>query len=213
MRSTGTRARTLLLLRITRTSSARTLGFPIWKNKPFYFGDIEANRISISNPDTDQRAHGAGAAGRFLRVTERQPHRSGRADPTLRAEHRRPRAASGLQWSAECVSARIKSTRVAQNILNLYPAPNANGGKLYNNYLVNVGNSDNTVQWDQRLDWNLSAKDQSYVRYSYLHEVRQMACPLGPILDGSGYGGQYDTNLAMNFMGSETHIFTPIADQ
>ncbi len=27
-----------------------TLGFPIWKNKLFYFGDIEANRISISNP-------------------------------------------------------------------------------------------------------------------------------------------------------------------
>src|SRR5246127_916057 len=27
-----------------------TLGFPIWKDKLFYFGDIEANRISISNP-------------------------------------------------------------------------------------------------------------------------------------------------------------------
>src|SRR6202000_2772646 len=27
-----------------------TLGFPIWRNKLFYFGDIEANRISISNP-------------------------------------------------------------------------------------------------------------------------------------------------------------------
>ena len=26
-----------------------TLGLPIWKNKLFYFGDIEANRISISN--------------------------------------------------------------------------------------------------------------------------------------------------------------------
>src|SRR5580692_11594390 len=27
-----------------------TLGFPIWKNKLFYFGDMEVNRISISNP-------------------------------------------------------------------------------------------------------------------------------------------------------------------
>jgi len=29
-----------------------TIGFPIWKNKLFYFGDIEANRISIANPTT-----------------------------------------------------------------------------------------------------------------------------------------------------------------
>ena len=28
-----------------------TLGFPIWRNKLFYFGDIEANRIAISNPN------------------------------------------------------------------------------------------------------------------------------------------------------------------
>ena len=27
-----------------------TLGFPIWKNRLFYFGDMEVNRISISNP-------------------------------------------------------------------------------------------------------------------------------------------------------------------
>ena len=72
-----------------------------------------------------------------------------------------------------------------------------------------MGNSDNIIQWDQRLDWNISAKDQSYVRYSYLHEIKTNGLPLGPILDGSGYGGQYDTNLAMNFMGSETHIFNP----
>ena len=47
------------------------------------------------------------------------------------------------------------------------------------------------------------------MRYSYLHEIKTNGLPLGPVLDGSGYGGQYDTNLAMNFMGSETHIFTP----
>src|SRR6202041_20848 len=28
-----------------------TFGFPIWKNKLFYFGDMEVNRIAISNPN------------------------------------------------------------------------------------------------------------------------------------------------------------------
>ena len=32
---------------------------------------------------------------------------------------------------------------------------------------------------------------------------------IGNPLDGSGYGGEYDVNLAQNFVGSETHIFTP----
>ena len=29
-----------------------TLGLPIWKNKLFYFGDAEANRIAFAVPDT-----------------------------------------------------------------------------------------------------------------------------------------------------------------
>ena len=84
---------------------------------------------------------------------------------------------------------------VTQEILNDYPKPNAGGwnasnystpgsGNMHNNYDVNVPVHDDTWQWDQRLDWNLSAKDQSYVRYSYTHEQLGFAPPLGPILDG-----------------------------
>jgi outer membrane receptor protein involved in Fe transport len=185
-----------------------TLGFPIWKNRLFYFGDIEANRISISNPTPISVPSALERQGNFSELLNgnltgvgapTQLYQPNSADPA------QPLVCNGQQ-NVFCTG---QINTVAQKILNLYPAPNTNGGKLYNNYLVNVGNSDNTVQWDQRLDWNLSAKDQSYVRYSYLHEVKTNGLPLGPILDGSGYGGEYDTNLAMNFMGSETHIFSP----
>ena len=47
---------------------------------------------------------------------------------------------------------------------------------------------DDTFQWDQRLDWNPSAKDQAYARYSYTHEQKRFAPPLGSILDGGGFG-------------------------
>jgi hypothetical protein len=185
-----------------------TLGFPLWKNRLFYFGDMEANRISISNPTPINVPSALERQGNFSELLDgnltgvgapTQLYEPNSADPT------KPLMCNGQQ-NVLCAN---QINTIAQNILNLYPAPNANGGKLYNNYLVNVGNSDNTVQWDQRLDWNLSAKDQSYARYSYLHEIKTNGLPLGPILDGSGYGGEYDTNLAMNFMGSETHIFTP----
>jgi hypothetical protein len=185
-----------------------TLGFPIRKNRLFYFGDIEANRISISNPTPINVPSALERQGNFSELLN--GNLTGVGAPTLlyepnSADPAQPLTCNGQQ-NVFC-SNQINS--VAQKILSLYPTPNANGGKLYNNYLVNVGNADDTVQWDQRLDWNISAKDQSYVRYSYLHEIKANGLPLGPILDGSGYGGQYDTNLAMNFMGSETHIFTP----
>src|SRR5258708_1011941 len=98
---------------------------------------------------------------------------------------------------------------VAQNILKLYPSPNANEGKTFNNYIVNTPTHNNTYQWDQRLDWNISAQDQAYARYSYVHQVTRNGLPLGNPLDGSGYGGEYDVNLAQNFLLSETHFFTP----
>lgn len=185
-----------------------TLGFPLWKNRLFYFGDIEANRISISNPTRINVPSALERQGNFSELLDgsltgvgapTRLYEPNSADPT------KPLVCNGQQ-NVFCAA---QINPVAQKILSLYPSPNANGNKLYNNYLVNLGNTDNTVQWDQRLDWNPSAKDQTYVRYSYLHEIKTNGLPLGPILDGSGYGGEYDTNLAMNFMGSETHIFTP----
>lgn len=185
-----------------------TLGFPIWKNKLFYFGDIEADRISISNPTPINVPTALMKQGNFSELLN--GNLTGVGAPTLlyepnSADPGQPLVCNG-QRNVLCPN---QINPVALKILNMYPAPNANNGKTYNNYIVNVGNTDNTIQWDQRLDWNISAKDQSYVRYSYLHEIKTNGLPLGPILDGSGYGGQYDTNLAMNFMGSETHIFNP----
>jgi hypothetical protein len=185
-----------------------TLGFPIWKNKLLYFGDIETNRISISNPNLINVPSALERQGNFSELLD--GNLTGVGAPTKlyepnTADPHQPLVCNGQQ-NVFCPN-QINS--VAQNILKLYPAPNANNGKLYNNYLVNLGNTDNTFQWDQRLDWNIGSKDQSYARYSYLHEIKTHGLPLGAILDGSGYGGLYDTNLAMNFMGSETHIFTP----
>lgn len=185
-----------------------TLGFPIWKNKLFYFGDIEANRISISNPQLINVPTPLMRQGNFSELLN--GNLTGVGAPTVlyqpnSADPAQPLTCNGQQ-NVLCPS---QINQTALNILNMYPAPNANGGKTFNNYNVNLGNTDNIIQWDQRLDWNINSRDQTYARYSYLHEIKTNGLPLGPILDGSGYGGQYDTNLAMNFMGSETHIFSP----
>jgi hypothetical protein len=185
-----------------------TLGFPIWKNKLFYFGDLEVNRILISNPSIFNIPTALMQQGNFSELLN--PTLTGAGVPTLlyepnSADPAKPLVCNGQQ-NVFCPG---QLNQVALNILKLYPGPNTNGGKVYNNYNTNIKNQDNTFQWDQRLDWNVTTRDQAYVRYSYLHEIKVNGLPLGPILDGSGYGGEYDTNLAENFMGSETHIFTP----
>ena len=110
---------------------------------------------------------------------------------------------------------------VALNILKMYPLPNYGGwnssnnsntstasGQTYNNLLEILPTTNNTVQWDQRLDWDISAKDRAYARYSYSHMYNTFAAPLGPILDGIGsYQGSRQNYMSQNFMLSETHLF------
>ena len=185
-----------------------TLGFPIWKNKLFYFGDIEANRISIGQTNVLSVPTALERQGNFSELLntnltgQSQPvtlYQPNSGDPT------RPLACNG-KANVFCAN---QINPVAQKILNMYPAPNANGGKTYSNLVENVSKDDDTIQWDQRLDWNISSKDQTYARYSYLHDIILNALPLGPVLDGSGYGGEQDFIFSQNFMLSETHIFTP----
>jgi hypothetical protein len=111
---------------------------------------------------------------------------------------------------------------VAKNILSLYPAPNANGwtsanntnsnatGTTYNNYVIATQTLSDPVQWDQRLDWNISARDQAYFRYDYQHNINVYTAPLGPILDGIGSNqGHQQSYLSENAMMSYTHTFSP----
>ena len=185
-----------------------TLGLPILKNRLFYFGDMEANRISIANPETINVPTALMRAGNFSELLS--PSLNNQGVPVQLYEPNsggaQPLVCNGVH-NALCQS---QIDPVAQKIINLYPQPNLGvPGQTYNNYRTNVGRADDTIQWDQRVDWNLSQKDQAYVRYSYAHEIIQHGLPLGPVLDGSGFGGQTDTNLAQNFMLSETHVFSP----
>ena len=184
-----------------------TLGFPIWRNKLFYFGDMEVNRIAISNPNITTVPTALMRQGDFSELlnsnlTDSQPvtlYQPNSADPT------QPLTCNG-KANVFCAG---QINPIAQKILTLYPSANANNGKTYNNYNINLATHDNIVQWDQRLDWNISSSDQAYARYSYSHELKHNDLPIGSLLDGSGYGGEDDPSIFMNFMASETHIFNP----
>jgi len=184
-----------------------TLGFPILKNRLFYFGDIEANRIAFSNPGVYSVPTPLMRQGNFSELLN--TNLNGQS-----VQLYQPNSGGGAANKLSCngqnnVFCPNQINAVASRILNLYPLPNANSGKTFSNYVVNTPTHNNTIQWDQRLDWNITAKDQAYARYSYVHQITLNGLPLGDPLDGSPYGGQRDINLAQNFVMSETHIVSP----
>jgi hypothetical protein len=185
-----------------------TLGLPILRNKLFYFGDVEANRITLGSIYTFTVPTALMRQGNFTELQNTALTGAAKAYTLYQPN------SGGTQLMVcngqQNVMCPGQIDSVAQNILNLYPKPNTNGGKTTNNYTTAENNTSNTWQWDQRLDWNISPKDQVYARFSYLHVQSASPSPIGPVLDGVVWSGQENVaDLSENGMGSETHIFNP----
>ncbi len=203
-----------------------TLGGPLLKSKLFFFGDVQGNRIVNGTNEILTVPTPLERQGSFSELLDPQEtggapiylyqQRSG-GGPTPQAPGATIATASPYQQSCNgqlnvlCPSA-VNAT--AQRLLNLYPLPNrintAGNGLLSSNFTEPLNDSDKTVQWDARVDYNASATDQAFARYSYQHEYQFYPPPLGPVLDGGSFGTDGDeVNLGQNFALSETHIFSP----
>ena len=159
-----------------------TLGGPIKKNRVFFFGYAEANRIVFGQTFTESVPTALMRTGDFSELLNPALTQQGTAITLYQPGSAGTQLLQcGGKQNVICAS---NIDTVAQTILKLYPIPNANNGKLYSNYVTNSNAISNTWQWGTRLDWNLSVKDQMFVRFSYLNEPSNYPSPLGPILDG-----------------------------
>jgi len=193
-----------------------TLGLPIIKNKLFFFGDLEADRIVFGESHSGTVPTAKERIGDFSELLN--PALSGLSinpvgvaasgqifAPNAAANGTTPIAGNRLDLSG------IPLSPAALKLLSLFPAPNIGvPGQTHDNFAIQTNTLDNTFQWDTRVDWNASTKDQAFARYSYNHEPATHPAPFGNILDGGGFGdtGQV-IQLGENFAGSETHEFTP----
>lgn len=184
-----------------------TIGGRIIRDHLFFFGDSEANRIVYGSPVFATVPTAAMRTGDFSELLN--PALTGQPQPILLYQPgsggSTPLTCNGQQ-NVLCAN---QISSVAQHILNLYPAPNTNGSLVYNNYAQNFNAIDNTIQWDGKIDWNISQKDQAFARMSYSNDRGVIPPPLGPILDGGGFGGDNLAAKVENVALSETHIFSP----
>jgi hypothetical protein len=186
-----------------------TLGGPFWKNKLFWFADIEALRVVNPSNNTYTVPTALMRQGNFSELLNTSL--TGKSQPVQLYQ---PGSGGTTQLSCNGqnnVLCANQISPIAQRLLNLYPQPNTGAvGQTYSNYNVNTSTGDNSVSWDARLDWNPSQHDQAFFRASYYNERGTYNPPLGFILDGGGYGsdGQF-VNMGENYDLSETHEFTP----
>ncbi len=206
-----------------------TLGFPIFKNKLFFFGDVEADRIvfgqtnggnssNFSIPTLKERTGdfsellNPALSGRSVNPTGTNPA-TGKPYPVSGQIFVPNPAHNGLlavPGNRLDLQPGVTLDKTALNLLSLFPAPNVGVvGQTFNNYTAQDNVIDNTFQWDTRMDWNISTKDQAFGRFSYNHEPSTHPAPLGNILDGGSFGntGQL-VSLGENFAGSESHVFS-----
>jgi hypothetical protein len=195
-----------------------TFGGPILENKLFFFGDYEGNRIiedfpSISSVPTALMQSDPGNFSELL-----NPTLTGQSTPWQLFE---PNSDGGTNQTAYLGSAcgNAKNVMCASEInpiaLKLFQAayPRANTGPVgqtYNNYSWNQAITDITNQFDVRVDYNLSARDQVFGRVSWAHENKYVSAVLGPVFDGGGTDNDGTfINNAKNSVFSWNHVFSP----
>jgi hypothetical protein len=106
----------------------------------------------------------------------------------------------------------IPSGRLDPNaikLLDVYPVPNNSG--LSNNFTNSPRLLDNRNAFDARVDYEMSAKDQMFFRYSYGNEPEffpsaYSGTPTANLADGGNFN---QTALAQQAAFAETHIFSP----
>jgi len=205
-----------------------SLGGPIKKNKTFFFADFEQKDQRHGIPFTGVVPTIAQRAGDFTDNVFGQPNTTQLVNPYATqvvngqpvsvpfmcdsGGNALPAAPDGSQATGTPCNKIPQSliNPIGQELINLYPLPNANNAALGYNYVSEPVRSLDEGKFDIRADENISSKDTLFARFSYDQATSYVpgGAP-GFAEQGAFASNQGIINHARNVAISETHIFSP----
>jgi len=207
-----------------------TIGGPIRRGKTFFFADYEGTRIRQALTSTNTVPTALERSSGYTNLSELITGQGGSltasCDPTVNPncvtdvlgrnfwlgqvfDPATTRAANGGFVRDPFPGNLIPANRLDQNaikLLNLYPAPT--NSNLFSNYAANPISSNNTDQFDVRVDHTFSDKDNIFGRFSYIDNPSLIPGPFGGVADGGSFSDGTQTAKSLNAVVSETHVFS-----
>jgi Carboxypeptidase regulatory-like domain/TonB dependent receptor len=198
-----------------------TLGGRIIRDKLFFFVDYEGLRISQAQPATALVPTQAQRNGDFssqLDLTSPTGTPDCNGQPTYQGElfdTTLTQATAGgfcgvpFGYVNGAPSNVIPASRIdplGKTLINLFPAPNANG--LGYNYLSNPVLSQTVNQGDARVDQIFSAKDSAFYRFSASRSPEIIPSPFPGVADGGGFFDGIQQVNGYSAAVSEAHVFS-----
>jgi len=212
-----------------------TVGGPVIRNKIFFFGDYEGLRrrqgtiksgtvptmLERNSGYTDlsdliQSGTQTDALGRTFPIgtvfdpATTRPGGSGFVRDPFMGPASTCSASTTVFTAAACDLNKLPAGRLDQNaiaLLNLYPTPTSGGTSS------NFGSSpvlrENRNAFDTRLDFNLSDKNQIFMRFSLVDDPQFIPGIFGGIADGGAFQEGDQTALSQQSVLAWTHVFSP----
>jgi outer membrane receptor protein involved in Fe transport len=198
-----------------------TLGGRIIRDKLFFFVDYEGLRISQATPTTSLVPTQAQRNGDFssqLDLTSPTGTPDCNGQPTYQGElfdTTLTQATAGgfcgvpfgyVNGNPSNVIPASRIDPLGKTLINLFPAPNANG--LGYNYLSNPVLTQSVNQGDARVDQIFSAKDSAFYRFSASRSPQIIPSPFPGVADGGGFFDGIQQVNGYSAAVSEAHVFS-----
>jgi Carboxypeptidase regulatory-like domain len=201
-----------------------SIGGPIRKDKTFFFADIQNKMQRHGIPFTGLVPTQAMRNGDFSADQYGNP-RSGfiinpnvTGSPSGTAFQCYPNGAPIPAAPDGSQAAGVNCNKIPQNLIdpigqqlmNLYPLPNANNQTLGYNYVSQPVRRLNEGEFDIRLDHNFSAKDSMFARFSYDQATSFVPGGSPGFSEAAPFAStQSILNHGRNVALAETHVFSP----